>query len=160
MEYIEYNNQYEKDVKLLIKELQEYIISIDKDNLNIITDSYIDLALTNTIEEIKNNQGKMILAIKDKNCIGFIVGIITRYDELDKESYKCPIKGEITELIVTKKVEAQGVGTKLVELMEIYLKEQNCQYIALDVFSYNEHAINFYKKKGYHNRLITMLKKV
>ena len=37
---IEYDKQYDEDVKDLLVELQEYIVSIDKEKYNIITKDY------------------------------------------------------------------------------------------------------------------------
>ena len=37
---VEYNNQYEEEVKDLFVELQEYIASIDKQKYSIITEGY------------------------------------------------------------------------------------------------------------------------
>ena len=44
--------------------------------------------------------------------------------------------------------------------MEEYLNSIGCLYIAVDVFAYNENAINFYEKYGYHERMISMIKKI
>ena len=40
MEILEYNKLYKEDVKDLLIELQEYIVSIDKYHLNIISPQY------------------------------------------------------------------------------------------------------------------------
>ena len=37
---VEYNNQYAEDVKDLLVELQEFIVSIDKEKYNILTAEY------------------------------------------------------------------------------------------------------------------------
>ena len=34
------------------------------------------------------------------------------------------------------------------------------EYVLVDVFAYNENAINFYNKKGYHPRMYTDIKKL
>ena len=41
-----------------------------------------------------------------------------------------------------------------------YFKFNNCEYVLVDVFAYNENAINFYNKKGYHPRMYTDIKKL
>ena len=42
MKIIEYNNKYLENVKDLLVELEEYVISIDKDNLDQLHDEYRD----------------------------------------------------------------------------------------------------------------------
>ncbi|MBR3162188.1 MAG: hypothetical protein IKF19_05605 [Bacilli bacterium] len=44
--------------------------------------------------------------------------------------------------------------------MEDYFKSVRCEYVIVDVFSYNEMAIKFYEKKGYHARMYTNIKKI
>ena len=88
------------------------------------------------------------------------MGCINPYDEYDYLDYKCPKRGNITELIVTSKIRSKGVGQALINKMEEYFKSLGCEYILVDVFGYNENAINFYGKKGYRTRMETMIKKV
>ena len=44
--------------------------------------------------------------------------------------------------------------------MEKYFKSIGCEYVLLDVFAYNENAIKFYKKQGFHLRMIRDIKKI
>ncbi len=44
--------------------------------------------------------------------------------------------------------------------MEEYFKSIGCEYVVIDVFAYNDLAINFYNKQGYHTRMETMIKKI
>ena len=88
------------------------------------------------------------------------MGCIPPYDEYDYLDYKCPIRGEITELIVTNKTRSKGIGQKLINKMEEYFKSVGCEYIIVDVFAYNDIGKNFYNKKDYHARMETMIKKI
>ena len=160
IEIIEYNEKYLEDVKDLLVELEEYIISIDKDNLDIIHEEYRDKMTMIDLEEVNNNNGKCYLAIENTKVIGFIMGTISKYDEFDYLDYKCPKRGEITELIVTNKIRNKGIGKLLINKMEEYFKNEDCEYIIVDVFGYNETGINFYNKNGYHTRMETMIKKI
>ena len=160
MKIIEYEEKYLEDVKDLLVELEEYIISIDKDNLDQLHQDYREKMAILDLEEVNENNGKCYLAIEDDKAIGLIMGIIPPYEEFDYLDYKCPKRGEITELIVTKKVRSNGVGKALMNKMEEYFKNLGCEYIHVDVFAYNESGINFYKKDGYHTRMENMIKKV
>ena len=160
MEIIEYEDKYLEDVKDLLVELEEYILSIDKDNLDQLHEEYRDKMALLDLEEINKYNGKCYLAIENNKAIGLIMGCIPPYDEYDYLDYKCPKRGEITELIITKKIRSKGIGTKLMNKMEEYFKNEGCEYILVDVFGYNEIGINFYQKEGYHTRMLTMLKKM
>lgn len=160
MEIIEYEDKYLEDVRDLLTELEEYIVSIDKDNLDQVHPEYREKMALIDLDDIKENNGKCYLAIENDKAIGLIMGTIPKYDEYDYLDYKCPKRGRITELIVTSKVRSKGIGNMLMNKMEEYFKSQRCEYILIDVFAYNENAINFYSKNNYHPRMIVDIKKI
>lgn len=160
MEIIEYNNKYLEDVKDLLVELEEYILSIDEDNLDNLHPEYREKMAILDLEEIKNNNGKCYLAIEEEKVIGLIMGYVITYDEYDYLDYKCPKSGEVSELIVSKRARNSGIGKNLMNKMEQYFKSINCEYIFIDVFGYNKNAIEFYKKQGYHTRMLRNIKKI
>ncbi len=160
MKIIEYEEKYLEDIKDLLVELEEYIISIDKDNLDRLHPEYRDKMAILDLEEVKNNNGKCFIAVEDNKAVGVIMGIITSYGEYDYLDYKCPKRGEITELIVSKKIRSKGIGKQLIKKLEDYFKSIDCEYIIVDVFAYNDLGINFYNKEGYHSRMLTKIKKL
>lgn len=160
MKIVEYEDKYLESVRDLLVELEEYIVSIDEDNLDQVGKDYREKLAIIDLEEVKDNNGKCFLAIQDNKVIGLIMGIKRTYEETDYLDYKCPKSGEITELIVTKKVRARGVGKVLINKMEEYFKNIGCEYIFVDVFGYNTNGINFYEKNDYHTRMLSMVKKV
>ena len=160
MKIIEYENKYLEDVRNLLTELEEYIVSIDKDELDQVHPEYHEKMALVDLEEVKNNNGMCYLAVDNDRAIGLIMGTIPPYDEYDYLDYKCPKRGIITELIVTSKIRSKGVGQALIEKMEEYFISNDCEYVLVDVFAYNENAIKFYDKKGYHPRMYTDIKKL
>lgn len=160
MQIIEYEDKYLEDVRDLLTELEEYIVSIDKDQLDQVHPEYHEKMALVDLDEVNMNNGKCYLAIEDEKAVGLIMGTIPPYDKYDYLDYKCPKRGMITELIVTSKIRSKGVGHALMNKMEEYFKLNNCEYVLVDVFAYNENAINFYDKKGYHTRMHTDIKKL
>lgn len=157
---VEYSDKYLEDVKDLLVELEEYILSIDKDNLDRLHPEYREKMALLDLNEVKKYNGKCYLYIKDNKAVGLIMGTIPPYDEYDYLDYKCPKRGEITELIVTNKIRSKGIGHELIKKLEEYFKSLDCEYVVVDVFAYNEIGKNFYKKKDYHTRMETMIKKI
>ena len=160
IEIIEYEEKYLEDIKDLLVELEEYIISIDKEKLDRLHPEYREKMALLDLEEVNNNNGKCYIAIENNHAIGLIMGCIPEYSEYDYLDYKCPKAGEITELIVTNKTRSQGIGNLLITKMEEYFKNLDCEYVIVDVFAYNNIARTFYNKKGYHSRMETMMKKI
>ena len=160
MQIIEYEDKYLEDVRDLLVELEEYILTVDKDELDQLHPEYREKMALLDLEEVNENDGKCFLAIENDKAIGLIMGTIIKYDEYDYLDYKCPKEGEITELIVTSKIRSKGVGQALMNKMEEYFKSVGCEYILVDVFAYNENGIKFYDKQGYHPRMHVEVKKI
>ena len=160
MKIIEYEDKYLNDVKDLLVELEEYIISIDKDKLDQIHSEYREKMAILDLKEVKNNNGKCYLAVEDNKVIGLIMGCIFPYDEYDYLDYKCPKRGEITELVVSKNERSKGIGNILMNKIEDYFKSVGCEYVLVNVFAYNENAIRFYDRHGYHSRMYTNIKQI
>ena len=160
MNIIEYEDKYLESVKDLLVELEEYILTIDKDNLDQLHADYRDKMAIVDLEEVKNNNGKCYLALDNDKVIGLIMGIVIKFDEYDYLDYKCPKEGEITELIVSKNARSKGIGNQLMKKMEDYFISIGCEYVLVDVFAYNEIGVNFYNKNGYHSRMHIDIKKL
>lgn len=160
IDFIEYEDKYLEDVRDLLVELEEYILSIDKDNLDQLHPEYREKMAILDLEEVRSNNGKCYLAVENGKAIGLIMGTIPPYDEFDYLDYKCPKRGEITELIVTNKTRSKGIGQELINKMEEYFKSVGCEYVMVDVFAYNEIGKKFYSKKNYHTRMQIMMKKI
>ena len=160
MNIIEYEDKYLEDVKDLLVELEEYIISIDMDQLDQLHPDYRDKMAILDLEEVSNNNGKCYIAVEDNKAIGVIMGIVGTYDEYDYLDYKCPKRGIVTELVVSKNIRSSGIGQQLMNKMEEYFKSIGCEYVLIDVFGYNDNALKFYYKQGYHARMLTTIKKI
>ena len=160
MQIVEYDSKYEEDVKDLLVELEEYIVSIDEDHLDIVGKDYREKMIWYDLKDVDENRGKCFIAVEDDKAIGVIMGKIRKYSKFDYLDYKCPKAGIITELVVTKSEKGSGIGSMLVNKMEEYFKEMGCKYVSVDVFAYNKNALNFYSKFGYHARMIDTIKKL
>jgi ribosomal protein S18 acetylase RimI-like enzyme len=160
MKIIEYEDKYLEDVKDLLVELEEYILSIDEDHLDQLHPDYRDKMAVKDLEEVNNTNGKCYIAVENDKAVGVIMGTIPPYDEYDYLDYKCPKRGEVTELVVSKNIRSTGVGQQLMKKMEEYFKSIGCEYIIIDVFGYNVSALKFYYKQGYHARMLTTIKKI
>ncbi len=155
---IDYASQYDEEVKDLFVELQEYIVNIDKEKYNILTENYREEYFKKTMSEIKKYNGKMLLYKEGTKIVGLVVGIINN-EKTSEYDFKAPKRGRITELIVSKHCRKKGYGKTLLNAMENNLISEGCEDILLGVFGYNEKAIEFYKKNGYETRMIDMSKK-
>ena len=156
---IKYDKIYDEDIKNLLVELQEYIVSIDKEGYNILTEEFREKYFNKVMDEIKSCNGKMLLYKEEGKIVGLVIGLVNN-DKEETYEFKAPKRGRISELVVSKTVRSKGIGTILLKSMEEYLKSIGCKDILIGVFAYNEKAINFYEKNGYRMRMIDMTKGV
>lgn len=159
MNIIDYDSKYDEDIKDLLVELQEYIVSIDKYKYNRITDSYREIEFEKTLKDIKEHQGRMLLAIDNDKAIGLVIGTINNEEEATFD-FKAPKRGRITELIVSNKYRATGIGKQLMDEIENHLKNIGCKAILIEVFAYNENAKRFYYNRDYSDRVIDIMKEI
>lgn len=108
MKIIEYEEIYQEEVKELLEELQEYMISVDKEGYSTITKDYKEKYFEKIIKEVNAYQGKIFLAM-DKQVVGLIIGLINNED-ISTYDYKAPKLGRVTELIVTKEYRNKKIG--------------------------------------------------
>jgi len=97
-------NKALEDIRDLLVELEEYILTIDKDELDQLHPEYREKMILVDLEDVRNYNGKCYIAVENDKATGLIMGTIPPYDEYDYLDYKCPKWGRITELIVTSKI--------------------------------------------------------
>jgi GNAT superfamily N-acetyltransferase len=61
-------------------------------------------------------------------------------------------------LVVAEEAEGRGVGRALMNHIERWAREHACREVVLDVFASNDHAIQFYDRRGYRPDHIRMAK--
>ena len=160
MEITELKPKYASQAKTLLVELQKYIIKMDEFSLNIMGDDFEEQYYKRLLSKIKRNNGKIYIAKSGEKVVGLIAGFIEKYSKADAIDYACPPKGVIAELIVTMQQQKNGVGQKLMDKMQQYFVEENCEYVSLEVFAYNQNARRFYEKNGFCERCVIMAKKI
>lgn len=154
---IEYDSKYDEEIKNLLVELQEHIMKIDKEHYNIVENNYRNEYFNKTMDEIEKYNGKMHLYKENDKICGLVVGLINN-EEIDTYDFKAPKRGRISELVVSNECRNKGYGKILLNSMENYLKNVGCIDILIGVFAYNDSAIKFYERNGYHTRMTEMIK--
>ena len=156
----EYDKKYDEQIKNLLVELQNYLIDIDDWHTQVMLPEYREKTFKMDMEVVKKQNGKVFVSVEDGIVNGVIMGVVNKPDEVDKLTNDCAKIGMVLELIVSKADRGKGTGKKLLEKMEEYFKSLGCEYILVDVFAYNDNAIKFYDKSGYHPRMYTNIKKI
>ena len=144
----------------LMDKLQDYLIPLDPLHRLARDEDYGKNYTKLLIDKITKNNGVIYLAETENKSVGLAAGIIEDASVEDAWGSIPSRSGRIIELIVDEKQRGQNIGKKLMMETEKFLTENNCDVIRVEVFEPNKSAYEFYKKLGYNDRIIDLIKKV
>ena len=160
MQIIEYDAKYDEQIKDLLVELQNYLITIDDWHTQVMLPEYREKSFKMDMRKVNTQEGKIYLALEDNILLGLIMGIVEEKDEIDRLTNDCSKTGSVIELIVKDHIRGKGIGKLLLAEMEAYFKNINCKRINIEVFGPNKKGLNFYEKNAYIPRDIIVSKKL
>ncbi len=142
----------------LFDQFQDYLISVDTLDVVKKPSKYAENYLNFIQKDISKNNGNIYLAIAKNEIVGLVVAIVAPPSK-DPGVSSVP-RGFISDLYIKETHRGKGIGIKLMEHAERYLKSKKCNRIFLTVFAPNENAHAFYKKIGYKDCDMDMIKKL
>ncbi len=158
---IPYIEKYRTQLEKLLDDFQEFISkNLDTYHWSIHPIDYGKKVVVNNLAEIKKKGGVMLIAVKDENVIGFVMGTIVHQTKEDLLEVKPMTMGEVNELYVDPKFRGKGVGKRLISEVEKHFIKQSCKFLWLSVASINLNAYEFYKNNGYVDHDFNMIKKL
>lgn len=156
----EYAPEDKSQVIMLLVQLQEHLVAVDDEQVQILTDRYPKEYLNYLLDELRENHGVLFVLENATEIIGLVAGIIEPKDKEDILTNRCPIRGKVLDLIVSKDHRSGGAGTALLQAMEDYFRKHECEYICVDVFAPNKGAYTFYENNSYSPRNIELYKRL
>lgn len=136
----------------------DYLATLDRLERTRRMPGYGEWFTNNMLQEVRKNNGLIYVVESEGRVVGFIAGIIIRQSE--ESLLECiPSKdGRVIELFVEEEFRDQGIGTRLMEKIEDYFRQNSCDVSKVEVFAPNIRAHSFYGKLGYRERDINMMK--
>lgn len=156
----EYKNSDFNELLKANENLIDHMIKLDKLKRIRRLPSYGKSYTKNLLLKVKKNDGIIFVAEYNKKFIGFIAGFIEKQSK--EELLECiPTKiGKVEDLFVYSEYRSKNLGKILMKNIESYFKKKKCDVIRLHVFALNSRAHEFYKRLLYHDRQISMLKRI
>jgi len=90
-------------------------------------------------------EGYVLLAKKDREIIGYLVGRIT---DNKADNFKI---GTIKYIYINEEFRSFGIGTELINRFKDYCLSKNCNNLSVSFLSKNEKGENFYRKNGFED---------
>lgn len=110
----------------------------------------IDPLTKDEYQEFLKNGDIFLIAKNDENqIVGFVRAII---EEHEGRLTRLKKTIHIDSLGVLKKKHNNGIGTALIEEIKKIARKEKCDNIILDVYSFNDNAIKFYKHQGFKTK--------
>lgn len=158
--YREYKNEDKSSLLELSGKLAQHSKQIDPLKRVINLPGFVEIDVAEMLDNVQKYKGKILFAQHDGNVIGYIIGAIWEQSDKNKLEIGPHILGEVLDLYIDEKYRGQGIGSKMLAMMESYFKDNNCDSMWIQVFALNHPAHNLYKKYGFVDREIGMLKSI
>jgi GNAT superfamily N-acetyltransferase len=127
-------NHYQKVTSTALQELYKEVNPVASYN------RYLDL-----IDRDSEQVWKVFLArCEEGELAGFIIGSTSSDEDLVK-----PVKGKVEDWFVLDKYRSNGVGFKLYQSLEAWLKQKGCSIVESSTWPDNDISIEMHKKLGF-----------
>ncbi|HSX08702.1 MAG TPA: GNAT family N-acetyltransferase [Candidatus Saccharimonadales bacterium] len=144
----------------LSKKLSKFGKILDPMKRIINAPGFAEMDVDETLNNVKKYQGKILLAEDNKKIIGFIIGVTWEQSKKNELEIGKHVLGEVVDLFIEEAYRGQGIGTKMLTMMEEYFKEKGCDSMWVSMFAPNKNAHTIYEKFGFADRSIGMLKNI
>jgi ribosomal protein S18 acetylase RimI-like enzyme len=154
----EYAQNDKRVLQSMVEALQDFVVSTDPIKRIRRMEGYKEIWTEKLLKKVEKNNGKIYFAVVNDEVVGYVAGT-PRVQTSENLLEVIPTKvGTIQDLYVDRKYRGHGIGRKLVENIENYLRNSGCDSLCIEVFAANKSAHNWYKKLEYMDREIGMLK--
>ncbi|MBU1127339.1 GNAT family N-acetyltransferase [Patescibacteria group bacterium] len=120
--------------------------------------SALDKKFRKYLEKAINKDDPFIrVATEGDKIVGFITFEISKTDYFDTKIKKY---GEVIELFVDKACRGKGIGRRLMQAAEDFLREKSISHIKIQCSRFNKKAISFYQHLEYVTRQVFMFRKI
>lgn len=156
----EYRQEDRPALVLLMEELQDHLVMQDSLHLRRRLPEYGESYTAEMLELVATHEGVIFVAEAEGKVVGCISGTIERSATKDPLEWIPHTTGRIQELHVSDGFRSLGIGGALMEKMEEYFKEHQCNVARTEVLSDNKRAYEFYQRMGYQDRYVDVIKRL
>jgi ribosomal protein S18 acetylase RimI-like enzyme len=142
----------------LMEQLMDYIASIDDLKRIRRMPEFGESFTLRMLKKVAEDNGIIYVAELDSELVGVVVGTMPEQSKEDQLEHVPSKFGEVLELVVKAGYRGKGIGTMLMNKLEEYFQENNCNILGVGVLAPNKDAHRLYSKLGYEDRSFYMTK--
>ena len=161
-----FNSQDRDSVDRLMVRLQEHFAKVDTSNESLPfkdLDSAHDY-MQRMLNDSDSMGGVAYVAEEAGRIVGFVQGVIVSHhlgDDIVFDTTHLPRKdGWIGLLFVGPEQRGRGIGRQLMDKIKTHFESEGCDTLRLLVLSDNTHTIEIYKKYGFIEHEVEMVRKL
>lgn len=143
-----------------MEKLHDYMIELDPIKRLRKTPGYVEHEVNKLLDTVAKQEGKIYIADDSGKFCGFIAGFTMQQTEEDLLEVIPSKLGVMSDLYLEEEYRNKQIGGQLMQKIEEHLKSMGCDAIWIDIFAYNTGAHRFYKKHGYIDREVGLMKKL
>ncbi|HLD61101.1 MAG TPA: GNAT family N-acetyltransferase [Patescibacteria group bacterium] len=154
----EYQPKDLEHIERLMNDFEEYLVGID--DLSFMR-PFADKGREYTrlcIEKTQKEDGVVLLAENRGEVVGMILGVMHPQSRTSVLEEGERVYARVTDLYITEEYRKKGVGKQLIEAIELHFKNKGCEVLTIGVLAPNKNAYEFYKRVGYKDRAIDLVK--
>lgn len=154
----EYHESDRTALVKLLEQLMDYVVSIDDLKRLRRMPEWGRSYTRRTLRKVTKNNGIIYVAEVNGRLVGAVAGTILEQTKEDQLEHIPSKFGEVQEFVVEAGYRNKGIGTMLMNRLEKYFKENNCNISGVGAIAPNIVAHRLYSKLGYEDRSIYMTK--
>jgi ribosomal protein S18 acetylase RimI-like enzyme len=151
IDLINYSPALESKLLDYLDQNRKYNVELDPLGLREYESDWAEKEKQKVLEIIGGNKGEVLFIELDKNIIGFV------YYFMEDEDKKVI---HLSKIFIEQNFRGSGYGKEVLNKLELLLKQKGYKYISLNVFSPNTIASALYKRSGYKERFVDMMKEI
>jgi ribosomal protein S18 acetylase RimI-like enzyme len=158
--YREYTPEDKNLLVTMARKLTEHSKAIDPLKRVINSPGYVEADVEDMLGDVENHHGKVWFAESEGSVVGYVIGVIWDQSEKNKLEIGPHKLGQVLDLFIDESMRGQGLGSKFLSMMEKYFKDEGCDSMWVNTNAHNQPARNLYKKFGFVDRELGLLKNI
>ena len=153
------NREYKQFVNLL-KDFWYSLCKIDEFHLMQVTDTFENEYYEYMKLIMKKNYGTLVLAYDNGTPIGFALSYVWGVPNYLQTIEKKTTRAELYDLFVEESYRRRGIGKDMIDFVSDYYKSLGCTHLVIGLLANNINAYNLYKKVGFKDHNLELMKEL
>ena len=141
-----------------LESLQDHLVRLDPWQRVARARDYSSKVVPHRLRQVRQNHGFILVAEANGVSVGVVIGWLRRFGPHERTEDVPTRMGYVVDLAVLPGWRGNGVGSKLLSAAEGRFRKARCDQVGLGVFAPNRGARRLYRRRGYSDRGLWLVK--